>query len=100
MSQFRQGDVLLRPATIPAGAKRKKNDRVVVLAEGESTGHAHVVSAAHVVAYLMGVEMYLRVLKATEVRHEEHGPITLPPGDYQVLRQREYTPESIIDVQD
>ena len=32
--------------------------------------------------------------------HEEHGPITLPPGNYQVTIQREYSPEEIRNVVD
>ncbi len=32
--------------------------------------------------------------------HEEHGPVTLPPGDYKVVIQREYSPEAIRNVAD
>jgi hypothetical protein len=32
-------------------------------------------------------------LLGVALRHEEHAPIPLPPGDYQVIRQREYDPE-------
>jgi hypothetical protein len=29
------------------------------------------------------------------VTHQEHGPITLPKGLYQVMRQREYVPKRL-----
>ncbi|MGH9523996.1 MAG: hypothetical protein ACRD3E_15850 [Terriglobales bacterium] len=32
--------------------------------------------------------------------HEEHAPIVLPPGDYEIVRQREYSPEEIRNVAD
>lgn len=32
--------------------------------------------------------------------HQEHGPITLPPGNYRVQIQREYSPEEIRNVAD
>jgi hypothetical protein len=34
------------------------------------------------------------------LEHDEHDAIHLPPGNYQVVRQREYTPEAIINVAD
>ncbi len=41
----------------------------------------------------MGDGLYLRVGKSgVRIVHEEHTPITLPAGDYEVIRQREYTP--------
>ena len=46
--------------------------------------------------------MFLRVLEeaGVEVTHEEHATLTIPPGDYEVKRQREYTPEEIRRVAD
>lgn len=99
---YRQGDVLLIPVTtIPeTRVSAPLDNERVVLAHGEATGHSHSVSAAHVAAYLVGLELYLRVLRETPVAHEEHAPIILPPGDYVVRRQREYTPEEVRNVQD
>jgi hypothetical protein len=100
----RQGDVLLVPvAEIPAGARRL--DRVagcLVLAEGEQTGHAHVIPDDAADAYFLPLadidEMRRRFLKIeAEVAlvHEEHAPVTVPPGDYEVRRQREYVPAKV-----
>jgi hypothetical protein len=40
------------------------------------------------------------VPQTTQVVHEEHGPITLDPGMWRVVRQREYHPEAIRTVMD
>ena len=87
MNWYQQGDVLIRPARIPAKAQPKEGR---TLAKGEATGHAHVVEGeAELLA--LGEKLFLRVL-AGDVRvvHDEHGPISLPPGDYEVGRVREY----------
>ncbi len=42
----------------------------------------------------------LRIEGGATFVHEEHGPVTLPPGDYEVTIQREYSPEEIRNVAD
>jgi hypothetical protein len=103
--QYRQGDVLIEridaipPAAVPATARGRW-----ILAEGEVTGHTHSVAAEDATLLLLELEdemeMYLRVHTATEVTHQEHGPISLAPGDYRIGRQREYSPEQIRRVAD
>ena len=44
--------------------------------------------------------LYLDVTDTTQVVHEEHGPLTLDPGLWLVVRQREYHPEAIRTVAD
>jgi hypothetical protein len=66
-----------------------------VLALGEATGHAHAIADPGVVLVETELqERFLQVLAAGGVllRHEEHHPVLLPPGAYQVRRQREYLP--------
>ena len=92
MKPKQQGDVHIEPAKIPSNAKRRHG---VVLAEGESTGHAHRLSVPNgVVAELFEEEkgdLYLRVVGGNvELVHEEHKPITIEPGDYVVGRVLEY----------
>lgn len=95
----RQGDVLItRVAALPAGAKQRKTSRVV-LAEGEVTGHAHVVTGPAEL-YDADRQTYLRVGVAAAVQHEEHSTIELPPGDYRVTIQSEYEPQAIRNVAD
>ena len=60
-----------------------------ILAEGEATGHAHAVADDIEVFESAGV-LYCRAAAPFTVRHEEHKPITVPPGVYQVRRVRVY----------
>jgi hypothetical protein len=104
--QFRQGDVLIaKTDRIPDGLTEVPRDNGrVILAYGEATGHAHAVVGD---AELLGADIaemdrrFLRVLgEGAEVVHDEHDPIALPPGDYEVIGQREYQPEAPVRVAD
>jgi hypothetical protein len=102
---YRQGDVLIVATNhIPTGLTEvpKDNGRTI-LAYGEVTGHAHAVEgqALFLAADVAELERaWLRVEEEAKVVHEEHGTITLPPGDYEVRRQREYAPEAPVWVAD
>jgi hypothetical protein len=91
--QARQGDIYFIPAIIPAEAEPQEGRTVIE--EGEVTGHAHrLAQRGAAIIYLLGAQMYLRVLQETTVIHEDHtnnqpGDGVLQPGDYAVLRQRE-----------
>lgn len=63
-----------------------------VLAYGEATGHAHRVDAAAAL-YEKDGHVYMQVAGDACLTHEEHHTITQPDGWYEVVRQREYTPE-------
>lgn len=90
--QYRHGDLLITcVAALPEGAKRVKTK---VLAEGEATGHAHRLEG-HGTLYLSNGQLTLRATKEAAVVHEEHARITLPPGIYEVRRQREYQPDAL-----
>ena len=102
----RQGDVLIRQINkIPGELVPVPLDNGrVILAYGEVTGHAHAVVGDVELLAADLEEMELRFLRVegemAEVVHEEHGTITLPPGDYEVRRQREYAPEASVMVAD
>ena len=88
---YQQGDVLIESAeAIPPNAlpRARRNGRHI-LAEGEATGHAHAVADDIEVFESAGV-LYCRAAAPFTVRHEEHKPITVPPGVYQVRRVRVY----------
>lgn len=91
---FRQGDVLIAQCEqLPMGARPvAREDGRVILAHGEVTGHAHAIVEPDVEMYEKDGNYYIRVLSQAVVRHEEHAPIALDPGDYRVIRQREYVP--------
>jgi hypothetical protein len=99
--QYRQGDVLLVAVdSLPPNAAVESHDGRLVLAYGEVTGHAHAVNAAVAQLYTAGGAQFLQVSERTELVHEEHASITLEPGLYRVVRQREYSPREIRRVSD
>lgn len=98
MQEFivRQGDVLIRRVkSIPAKVEpvARENGRVV-LAHGEVTGHAHAIARPNAALFrdptLAAVFLLVTGDEPALLEHEEHSTITLPPGSYEVIRQREY----------
>jgi len=105
---YRQGDVLLvaidRELLPPnlIDAPRDRNSRLV-LARGEATGHAHVLTGERVAMRCSADDpesLFLLVDGFGRVVHEEHAAIGLPAGVYRVVRQREYEPGAIRPVCD
>jgi hypothetical protein len=95
---IRQGDLLLVPAhELPEGVRPAGLGRLV-LAEGEATGHAHVVDDERASLHREPWSLrrsYLLVDGAEPVTlmHEEHDELALPAGLYEIRRQREYVPQ-------
>lgn len=106
MNMYRQGDVMIRQvATIPTNASFKKNEGRIVLAYGEVTGHAHAIAEHEAKEYTMqeaegAVRRFLEVASGASVKHEEHATVELPSGFYEIIQQREYSPEAIRNVAD
>lgn len=106
MIQFRQGDVFItRCDAIPAGLEPVARDKGrVVLAYGEVTGHAHAVRDRHAQIFrdpkLAKVFMLVTGDAPVALEHEEHTRIELEPGAYEIVIQREYSPEAIRNVAD
>ena len=71
---------------------KKRKDKN--LAEGEVTGHAHRVVAADAEVFGESDERLLKAPNGTGVSHEEHATVTLPPGDYEISKQREIDPDT------
>ena len=103
---YRQGDVLIVPvAKMPESLEPIARDRGrVVLAYGEVTGHAHAIADKRAALFrdpkLAAVFMHVSGDAAVALEHEEHGTVLVPPGNYQIVRQREYSPEEIRNVAD
>lgn len=98
---YRQGDVLIR--RIKSLPTQKAQPRLTgILAYGEVTGHAHrVEDLARAEVIEVGKGLFLRVAAdGVRIVHEEHAPIDLPAGDYEIEIQREYTPAEIRNVAD
>lgn len=102
MKMYRQGDVLFtRIEKLPGGRRKRRPDGHIL--EGEATGHVHRVEtleAAEVLEIEAGLYMRVSAEGGVAIVHEEHSPLLLPPGDYEVTRQREYSPEQIRSVAD
>jgi hypothetical protein len=103
---FRQGDVLIVPiAKLPAGLEPVEREHGrFVLAHGEVTGHAHAIRDKRAALFrdpkLAAIFMHVSGDGPVALDHQEHDTIHIPPGDYQIIRQREYTPDAIRNVAD
>jgi len=84
-----QGDVLFFAEAIPKTATKAELENGIV-EHGEATGHAHRLTARDF-EYFETPEKtrHLRLLKPIALKHEEHDPITLPPGEYRIGRVKE-----------
>ena len=106
---FRQGDVAIIPiAQVPTELSKVARDRGrIVLAYGEVTTHAHAIASREADLFETpgatadAVDRYLRVRSTVTLDHEEHTAIAIPPGDYIVRTQVEWSdamePVRVID---
>jgi hypothetical protein len=93
--QYRQGDVLLvEVPALPATAVRVSVRDRIVLALGEVTGHAHVISPLVADLYTLQGEKYVAARLGAKLTHEEHSTIEIKPGRYRVVQQRRYVEPS------
>ena len=103
---YRQGDVLIcriDPAKVPAETTEIPREAGrVILAHGEVTGHAHAIRNRNV-CFLRAeghTDRFLQVSVTSNLEHEEHDTIALPPGTYRVRIQREWSGEVSRRVED
>lgn len=105
---YRQGDILfiltnnnvslinVSSENIPPPLEHFQEPQRLIIAEGERTGHAHAIEQTEAVGFRRNASGEVCVLDVrgseVAVTHEEHAPIMLPPGRYEVIRQREYDP--------
>ena len=99
MKYIAQGDLnIFSVDAIPGGLSEKRPfEGNHILAHSE-TGHSHVIDGNAVRVYESDqFESYLDVQKESNVVHlrgfDTHETVVLPPGQYRITRQREYTPE-------
>lgn len=100
MKTYRQGDLLFKQVkSVPQGKKRPTGH----ILEGEATGHIHRIAELDAAEVLeRGEGLYLNVTAdgGVSIVHEDHDTVVLPTGNYEVVRQREYSPEEIRNVAD
>lgn len=106
MQTIRQGDVLVIECdNLPKTAKVDGDQ--AVMAHGEVTGHKHQFTGfdrervQHFVCEKTQ-RRYLQILgdEPVTLKHEEHGPATIPPGIHEIRIQREYEPNGWRNVAD
>ena len=101
--QHEQGDLLFVRISDPV---EKKEDKSPILALGETTGHMHQVRKTD----LSNCDVFLdskgklivavKPGKSATVVHEEHGPVELTEGNWEVRIQNEYQPDGWRQVAD
>lgn len=94
---YRQGDVLLiKVLSLPADVKPLDHTTV---AYGEATGHHHSFTS-QATLFQSGPLMFVVAEPGAVLTHQEHAPIAVDPGVYEVRIQREYHPAEIRQVLD
>jgi hypothetical protein len=90
MTVYQQGDVvLIRIDEAPTGKKTNTN----VIQEGEHTGHAHRITQGNANIFTNDGIMYVKALGGgATITHEEHLPVTIEEGDYEVRIVRQKDP--------
>lgn len=95
------GDVFLtKVEALPEDFEKMKKSKDDCLAYGEATGHHHKLfrfgeesgAAAFDLRISKNGDRYLKVLEPTILKHQEHRPIEIEPGNYNIGIQREYDP--------
>ena len=87
-----QGDVIFRRIN-KIDEKSLTTITSSIIQEGEATGHAHRLTSGDYSFYSSpNNRRFLRVINPATITHEEHAPITLEPGEYEIGIVREYDP--------
>lgn len=99
---YRQGDVLLTRQDIPKSwlparlTKVARDAGRLVLAYGEVTGHAHVITAPESEAVQLSTadnQRFLKLMSDVDLTHEEHDTLRIPKGTYRVTQQEQFVPD-------
>lgn len=112
-NQAAQGDLLIRKIdSLPKNCTPLKSENGFFIVAHSETGHNHIIAERpNVALYTTNDPMvsYLQVIEATDatetiIEHlrtfDTHESISIPPGNYEIRRQREYAPEAWRRVED
>jgi hypothetical protein len=88
-----QGDVIIHLFKLPNEFKSLEKIKDDCIAYGEFTGHCHKLfdGEFELKQTSEGVK-FLKVVKDVCLKHQEHNPLIIPPGEYKIEIQREYDP--------
>lgn len=107
-----QGDfIIMRINDIPTNVEKFEPENGVYVVAHSETGHNHVMEMERVEAFKpAGVkevdlyQLFLNVEAPTEINHlrsfDTHETLLVPPGKYEIRRQREYIAEGFRRAQD
>lgn len=115
MQYYQQGDVLLKKIEkLPEIGLKKSAD--LILQRGETTGHKHQFTMKSVevlevyggallnngATIYPGIGKFIIVKEPAELFHEEHKPIMIAPGIYEMdlVREYDYEKDEVAYVQD
>jgi len=86
---YQHGDVLIKKIDeLPEGELEK--EKRIILAEGEVTGHCHTLFG-DLLLLKKGDKVYVKIDgDPAEVIHQEHAPLTIAPGIYEIDKVKEY----------
>lgn len=96
INQIQHGDVLFnRIPQLPGGLVFvPRHGRKIIVAEGEATGHNHVIESDKATLWALEkdgeTQLYLEVAEPVTITHEEHKPLPIPEGIYEIGRVKEY----------
>ena len=84
---LQQGDVIIKKVESIKGKKLNH----LTLAIGEATGHHHTITEGEAELYEENGILFLRVnSEEATLTHQEHKPIVIEKGDYEIGIVREY----------
>ena len=95
---YRQGDVMLirqDSIDITNATPIQPSDGKLILAEGETTGHAHTIDCQTAGLFDLIGKTVLIVKETSILDHQEHNQIEVTPGIYWVVHQIEYQPKEL-----
>ena len=107
-----QGDfIIMRINDIPTNVEKVEPENGVYVVAHSETGHNHVMDMERVEAFKpAGVkevdlyQLFLNVEAPTEINHlrsfDTHETLLVPPGKYEIRRQREWVAEGFRRAQD
>lgn len=92
-NNYRHGDINLQQVDKLEGEIIKHNGSFV-LAEGETTGHKHVITVENPndleILQTKDGRYYFNLKSEGKVSHEEHKTLKIKPGIYEMKREREF----------
>ena len=94
---FRHGDLLIQEIfSVPSFAKPISTN---IIAEGEKTGHNHVLNGSHQIYETADNHKYFKAKQELKLEHPEHNTLIIPKGIYTVIHERSFNPCEDIEIE-